>query len=111
MAQRKKRPTVRKRKSITRRKARKPSKSVWKRPAKRTVARPTPRKRVAKAKLKGEAKKARRRVRAVKPPITPETVVVDVVEEPIPGVTVVSEFEVTEVREGGAEPEEPEENR
>ena len=77
------------------------------------MAKATPRKRSAKAKLKGGAKKARRRVRATKPPSTPvvETVIMDVVEEPIPGVTVVSEFEVTEVREGGAEPEEPEENR
>ena len=111
MAQRKKRPTVRKGKSTTRRIARKPSKSARGRPAKRTIARAVPRKHLAKAKLKRGAKKARKRVRAVKPPTTPvvETVVVDVVEEPVPGVTVVTEFEATEVRdESGATPAPPE---
>jgi hypothetical protein len=68
---------------------------------------------LAKAKLKRGAKKARKRVRAVKPPTTPvvETVLVDVIEEPVPGVTVVTEFEATEVREAGAAPEQPEESR
>jgi hypothetical protein len=49
----------------------------------------------------------------MKPPTTPvvETVVVDVVEEPVPGVTVVTEFEAAEVREAGAAPEQPEESR
>jgi hypothetical protein len=77
------------------------------------VARATPRKHQAKAKLKGGAKKARKKVRAMKPPSTPvvETVVVDVVEEPVPGVTIVTEFEATEVREAGVGPEEPEESR
>jgi hypothetical protein len=97
MAQRKKRPTVRKGKSIARRKARKPSKSARRRPAKRTVSRATPSKRLAKAKLKRGAKKARK----MKPPSTPvvETVVVDVIEEPVAGVTVITEFEATEVHE------------
>ena len=66
---------------------------------------------MAKAKLKRGAKKARKRVRAVKPPRTPgvETVVVDMIEEPVPGVTVVTEFEATEVRdESGATPAPPE---
>ena len=74
--------------------------------------RATPSKRSAKAKLKGGAKKVRKKVRAMKPPSTPvvETVVVDVVEEPVPGVTVVAQFEATEVREAGVGPEEPEEN-
>ena len=63
MAQRKKRPAVRKGKSIARRKARKPSKSARGRPAKRTVARATPRKRMAKARLKGGAKKGPKKVR------------------------------------------------
>jgi hypothetical protein len=111
MAQRKKRPTVRKGKSTARRKARKPSKSAQGRSAKRTVARAIPRKRLAKAKLKRGAKKARRRVKVVKAPSTPavETVVVDVVEEPVPGLTVVTEFEATEVRdESGATPAPPE---
>ena len=111
MAQRKKRPTVRKEKSATRRKARKPSKSARARPAKRIVARATPRKRLAKAKGKPAAKKARKKVGAMKPPTTPvvETVVVDVIEEPVPGVTVVTEIEATEVRDvSGATPAPPE---
>jgi hypothetical protein len=60
---------------------------------------------LAKAKLKRGAKKARKRVRTVQPPSTPavKTVVVDMIEEPLPGVTVVTEFEATEVREAGAE--------
>ena len=110
MAQRKKRPTARKAKPTARRKARKPSKSARGRPAKRIVARAAPRKRFAKAKLKRGAKKARKRVRAVKPPSTPavETVVVDLIEEPVPGVTVVTEFEATEVGdETGATPAPP----
>ena len=52
-------------------------------------------------------------MRAVKPPSTAavETVIVDVIEEPVPAVTVVTEFEATEVREAGAAPEQPEESR
>ena len=47
----------------------------------------------------------------MKPQTTPvvETVVVDVIEEPLPGVTVVTEFEATEVHE--ETPEEPEESQ
>ena len=113
MAQRKKRPTARKAKPTARRKARKPSKSARGRPAKRTIARAIPRKYLAKAKLKRGVKKARKKVRAMKPPTTPvvETVFVDVIEEPLPGVTVATEFEATEVREASAAPEQPEESR
>jgi hypothetical protein len=114
MAQRKKkRPPVGKRKSIARRKARKPSKFARKRLAKRTLTKAIESKRPAKAKLKGGAKKARKKVSVRKPPSTPvvETVVVDVVEEPVPGVTVVTEFEATEVRDSGAGREESEESR
>lgn len=114
MAQRKKRQTVRKGKSIARRKARKPSKPARGRPAKRTVAKAIPRKRLAKARPKRvEAKKARKKVRAVKPPTTPvvETVVVDLIEEPVPGVTVVTEFQATEVGEPTAAPKQPEEGQ
>jgi hypothetical protein len=94
-----------------RRTARKSSKSVRKRPPKRTVARAMPRKRSAKAKLKGGAKKARKKLEAIKRARTPvvRTVVVDVVEEPIPGVAVVAEIEATEVGEAGPGAEEPEE--
>jgi len=83
------------------------------RSAKRTVARAAPRKRLAKAKFKRGAKKTQKRVKVVKPPTTPavETVIVDVIEKPVPDVTVVTEFEATEVREVGGTPEEPEESR
>ena len=66
---------------------------------------------MAKARLKRGAKKSRKNVRAMKPPSTPvvETVVVDVIDEPVAGVTVVTEFEATEMRE--ASPEHPEESR
>ena len=76
---------------------------------KRAVAKPTPRKRLAGAKLKrGRVKKvAPKRARPVKPPSTP--VVVDVIEESVPGVITVTEFEATEVRESKG-PERPEEN-
>jgi hypothetical protein len=40
-----------------------------------------------------------------------QTVVVDVIEEPVPGVRGVTEIETTEVREAGGGPEEPEESR
>lgn len=114
MAQRRKRPTARKGKSTARRKTHKPSKSARGRPAKRRIARAAPTKHLAKAKLKRGAKKARKKVRAVKPPTAPvvvETVVVDVIEEPVPGVAVVTEIEATEVREAGVGPEEPQESR
>jgi hypothetical protein len=56
-------------------------------------------------------KVARKRARPVKPPSTTavETVVVDVIEEPVPGVNTVTEFEETEVREPSESPEQPEE--
>ena len=48
----------------------------------------------------------------MKPPITQvvETTIVDVVEEPVPGVITVTEFEETDVREAGAGQEPPEES-
>ena len=99
MAQRKKRPTVRKRRSIARRKARKPSKSARGRPAKRRIARAIPRKHLAKAKVNRGAKKVvRKKVRAVKPPSTP-------------AVGTGTEIEATEVRDVSGAPEEPEEGR
>jgi hypothetical protein len=113
MAHGKKRATGRKRKATTHRKTRKASKSVRGKSVKRAVAKPTPRKRLAGAKLeRGRVKKvAPKRARPVKPPSTlaVETVVVDVIEEPVPGVITVTEFEETEVRESKG-PEEPEEN-
>src|SRR5450830_282919 len=97
MAKRKKRAAAH------RGKARKPAKSVRGKAAKRTSARATPRKRVAKAKSK----------RAVAKKVVPtvETVIVDVIEEPVPGVMVVTEFEATGIRGPNANPEQPEENQ
>ena len=93
MAQRKKRPAVRKRKSITRRKVRKPSKSARKRAAKRGAARVTSHKPLAKAKLKRGAKKARKRMKVA------------------PAAETGTEIEATEVREVSGAPEQPEESR
>jgi hypothetical protein len=45
-------------------------------------------------------------------PVTPvvETTIIDVVEEPFPGLITVTEFEETDIREAGAGPEQPEES-
>ncbi len=103
MAQRKKRVAARKGKSATRGKARKPAKSVRGKAAKRTSAKATPRKRPTKAKSK--------RALAKKVVPTVETVIVDVIEEPVPGVMVVTEFEATGIPGLNANPEQPEESR
>jgi hypothetical protein len=97
MAQRKKRVGARKGKSATRGKAHKRAKTVRKKAVKRSRAKTAPRKRMSKAKSK----------RAVAKKVAPavETVIVDMVEEPVPGVTVVTEFEATRVRNPNATPE------
>ena len=81
---------------------------------KRAGAKPAPRKHLPRAKPKrGRVKKiARKRARPVKPPsiVAVETVVVDAIEEPVPGVITVTEFEETEVRETSKSPGEAEEN-
>src|ERR1700690_3099753 len=103
MAKRKKRGAARKGKAATRGKARKPAKSVRGKTTKRASARATPRKRVTKAKSK----------RAVAKKVVPtvETVIVDMIEEPVPGVMVVTEFETTGIRGPSAKPEQPKESR
>ena len=40
-----------------------------------------------------------------------ETVIVDMIEEPVPGVMVVTEFEATAIRGPNAKPEQPKESR
>ena len=107
MAKRKKRVTAQKRKS-----ARKSSKSVRRTAAKRTARKSKLTRVVAKAKRSGRKKVARKKARPMKPPITQvvETTIVDVVEEPVPGVITVTEFEETDVREAGAGQEPPEES-
>jgi hypothetical protein len=97
MAQRKKR-TARKGSPTARRKARKLSKSARKKPAKRTVVRATPRKHLAKAKVKRGAKKARKKVTATMPPSTP-------------AIETITEIEATEVHEAGPGPDETEDSR
>jgi hypothetical protein len=103
MAKGKKRASARKGKAATRRKARKPAKSVRGKAAKRTSVKATPRKRVTKAKSK----------RAVAKKVAPavETVIVDMIEEPVPGVMVVTEFEATGIRGPNAKSKQSEESR
>jgi hypothetical protein len=113
MAQRKKRATLRKRKSTARGKARKASVTRRGKAAKHGVARPKPSKRLAKSTSKRAAakKSAPKRARQMKRPNTPtvEAVTVDVIEEPAPGVVTITEFEETEVRKEGQGLERPEE--
>jgi hypothetical protein len=103
MAKRKKRAAARRGKVATRGKARNPAKSVRGKTAKRTSARATPKKRVTKAKSN----------RAVAKKVAPtvETVIVDMIEEPVPGVMVVTEFEATAIRGPNAKPDQPKESR
>jgi len=103
MAKRKRKATAHRGKVATRDKARKPGKSVRGKTAKRTTAKATSRKRVTKAKLK----------RAVAKKVVPtvETVIVDMIEEPVPGVMVVTEFEATGIRGPNEKPEQPKETR
>jgi hypothetical protein len=53
-----------------------------------------------------------KKARPLKRPGTPvvETTIVDVVEEPVPGVISVTEFEETDIREQGPGEESPEES-
>ena len=84
MAKRKKRAKAQRRLAKVRGKARKGSKSARGKVKKRTIAR---------AKVKQTSAKKEQGTPAV------ETVIVDVIEEPVPGVITVTEFEETEVRE------------
>jgi hypothetical protein len=93
MAKRKKRAAARKGKTT-----RKPVKSMRGKPAKRTGA---------KAKSKKTTIKTKKRAVAKTMAPTVETVVVDVIEEPVPGVMVVSEFEATEIRQPSGDQDMP----
>jgi hypothetical protein len=90
MAQWKKRAAARRGKVATRDKARKPVKSVHGKATNRTRAKTTPRKRLTKAKPK------RAVVKKAVP--TVETVIVDMIDEPVPGVMAVTEFLATGMR-------------
>jgi hypothetical protein len=104
--------TVRRGRSAAVRKAGKVCKPRRAKTSKRTVAKRT--KSSAKAKLKraGVSRVARKKIQPMKPPSTPavESIIVNVVEEPVPGVITVTEFEETEVREARANPERPDGN-
>src|SRR5438874_12439008 len=91
MAKRKTRSKVQKRKGGTARpKASKVSKSAQEKATKRTIAKPKPKRAPAK-------KAARKEVWRVKQPVAPavETVAVEVIEQPAPGVITVTEVEET----------------
>jgi hypothetical protein len=113
MARRMKQATARKGKSTARGNLGGASKSARGKSAKQTAANAMPKKRFAKPKPKraGAKKVARKKVRPTKPPITPvvETIITDLVEEPVPGVITIAEFEDTVVREQGEGRETPEE--
>ncbi len=111
MAKRKKRTTVGKRKSTARGKGHKASVSARGKTAKQGASKPS--KRLAKSTSnRAAAKKAApKRAGQVKRPSTPtvETVIVDVIEEPVPGVIAITEFEETEVRDEDEGREQPDE--
>ncbi len=98
MAQRKKRGAARK---ATLKRGRAPKRART-RMVKRVAAKTTPKKRVTKTKAKRAAtKKAPIKAPGPPPPqgdAAAEKVIVDVIEEPVPGVTVVTEFEATRVQ-------------
>ena len=105
MAQRKKRAMARKGRTVKRGKAPKRAKSAQTKTAKRLVARTRPKKQVTKVKPKRVAAKKAAPSKAM-PPKQPgipqaETVIIDMIEEPVPGVLVVTEFEATSVRRPG----------
>ncbi len=104
MAKRKKRAAVRRAKSPKRGKSSKRAKSAPKKAAKQRAAKASP-KRPTKAKSKRSAAKKAAPRKAGAPErasqIVSETVIVDVIEEPVPGVVVVTEFEATRMRGPG----------
>jgi fructose-1,6-bisphosphatase/inositol monophosphatase family enzyme len=99
MAQRKKRGAARK---ATLKRGRAPKRAARTKTLKRVAAKTTPKERVTKAKAKrAVTKKAATKTPGPPPPqgdAAAETVIVDVIEEPVPGVTVVTEFEATRVQ-------------
>ena len=95
----KKRAKPRRRRAAVRGKARKVSKSARVKATKPTVA-------GAKPKLAATKKAVQRKEQRKKPPRPAvETVVVDVIEEPAPGVITVTEIEETQIPAGRDEPE------
>jgi len=99
MAQRKKRAAV-SGKAAKRGKSRKRSKPAQRTAAKRVAGAASSKMRTTKAKSKHAVAKKAALTRAAKQPdkSLAETVIADVIEEPAPGVTVVTEFEEVRVR-------------
>lgn len=90
MAKRKKRARAQAKKRAKLRRTRKASKSAQRRGTKRSVARAKPKRAV-----KGVARKKRQRMKSLGREV--QTVVVDVIEEPAPGVITITEYEETQV--------------
>ena len=109
MAEQKKQTTLRRRRSV-RGKSRKISRTARGKTGKQPATKPMPKKRFAKAKprrRRGEGFAEKRAAHAI--PVR-ETVIVDVIEEPVPGVITVTEFEETDVREARVHRAQPEED-
>ena len=113
MARQKKR--IRRRRSAVRGKSRKTSRSARGKTAKRSAAKPMLKKRLTKAKpRRARAKKAlRKNVQAMQSERIPvrEGVIIDVIEQPVPGVITITEFEETDVREESVDRVQPDEDR
>ena len=110
MAQQKKQATLRRRRLAVRGKSRKISRTARGKTGKQPATKPMPKKRLAKAKprrRRGEGFAEKRAAHAI--PVR-ETVIVDVIEEPVPGVITVTEFEETDVREARVHRAQPEED-
>jgi hypothetical protein len=99
MAQRKKRKAARKATPLKRGRA--PKHAARTKTLKRVAAKTTPKKRTKAKANRAVTKKAATKTPGPPPPqgdAAAETVIVDVIEEPVPGVTVVTEFEATRVQ-------------
>jgi hypothetical protein len=110
----KKQARLRKRRSAVRGKSRRTSRFAGRKAAKRSAAKSMPKKRLAKAKpSRARAKKVlRKNMRTPQSEGIPvrETAIVDVIEEPVPGVITITEFEETHVRKGSVDRAQPEED-
>ena len=109
MAKRKKQTTSRRNRPVVRGKSRKASRPARGK-AKRSVAKPMSKKRLAKPKRTRVKKVSRKKVRPQGIPVL-ETTIIDVIEEPVPGVITVTEFEETDVREESVDRVQPDEDR
>ena len=106
MAKKKKRAAAWARRVKAARKVRKiPKSAVGKKTAKRKVTKAKS-KRVVSKTMASKGKRPPKQLREA----TTETFIVDVIEEPVPGVVVVTEFETTEMRQPNASPEQPEDS-